>query len=263
MSGVLRRHPGITRLPVRYEWASVGRLRLTAGAVSTRRLPQPRHLSGPRALAGRPFKEVRAVLRLDEGNGFDFSTVAQLSRSEDHEIRRFMADLVTGGWLRQDLRDHWVVTDRGREILVTSRERITRLRAEAVLTAFMERVREINKDRRCTFQVDVVVVFGSYLSDRPRIGDVDVAVRLRPRYRSKKERKEVEQAVTALAPHVPAILDHRIWPSRKVISTLKAKQTAVDVRGIGELELAFQRGVPFPYQVLLGHWQPPPAKVGR
>ena len=236
---------------------------MTANEASTRRFPLARPLSGSRPLAGRPSKEARAILRLDEGNGFDFSTVARLSRTEDDEIRWFMADLVTDGWLRQDAPNHWVVTDKGREIQVTSRERITRLRAQAVLTAFMERVREINKDRRYAFKVDVVVVFGSYLSDRPRIGDVDVAVRLRPRYRSKKEQKEVERAVTELAPHLPAMFDNRIWPSRKVITTLKAKQTAVDVRGIGELELAFQRGVPFPYQVLLGHWQPPPAKVGR
>ena len=134
--------------------------------------------AGPLRHVGRSLKEVRAVLRLDIGSGFTFSdAVRRLPRADAYEIRRLMADLVTDEWLVQDFPDHWVATDKAREMQTASRGRLTRVRAQAVLTTFMERVRNMNDDAKYAFKVDCVVLFGSYLSGRDRIGDIDLAVK--------------------------------------------------------------------------------------
>ena len=54
-------------------------------------------------ILGRPLGEVRRVLRLDAGEGFDMAAAHERITGDDYAVRRFLADLVTDEWLIQPM----------------------------------------------------------------------------------------------------------------------------------------------------------------
>jgi predicted nucleotidyltransferase len=62
--------------------------------------------------------------------------------------------------------------------------RIDRAKAERMLAALLERVREVNARTELLYRVKRVHVFGSFITDAPDLGDIDLALEL--------ERKQAE-----------------------------------------------------------------------
>ena len=58
---------------------------------------------------------------------------------------------------------------------------VSRQSAEKTLSEFLDRVRKVNFNSRFLYRVRKVVVFGSFLSDAPFVGDLDLAVDLWPK----------------------------------------------------------------------------------
>jgi hypothetical protein len=58
---------------------------------------------------------------------------------------------------------------------------VRREAAERALRDFIRRCREVNRDDNFVFKVERAIVFGSFLSDAEEVGDVDVALRTRPK----------------------------------------------------------------------------------
>jgi predicted nucleotidyltransferase len=65
---------------------------------------------------------------------------------------------------------------------------IARSKAEQALQGLLARVRQVNADDYWLYRVKRVVVFGSYLSNKPVLGDVDVAVELEQKATDPDER---------------------------------------------------------------------------
>jgi hypothetical protein len=207
-------------------------------------------------ILGRSLTEVRRVLRLDAGEGFDIEAARERIQGDDYAARRFLADLVTDEWLVQDRSDHWIATEKAKELQFRSRGRLTRAKADTLVGELQRRVRALNDDPQYAFKVDCVVAFGSYLSARDRIGDVDVAVGLRPRFQKKEVQEALEEASRARGPRARNIVERLFWPRREVLQALKARSPWLDLRDISELqELTRQRG-PIPYEVIIGYWHP-------
>lgn len=73
----------------------------------------------------------------------------------------------------------WKTTIKGRQLsLATAAKPISRANAEKKLSEFLERVKIIRDDPRFLYKVTRVAVFGSYLSDSKNPGDIDLAVGL-------------------------------------------------------------------------------------
>jgi hypothetical protein len=71
---------------------------------------------------------------------------------------------------------------------------VPRQSAEKTLTEFLSRVRQVNCDSRFLYEVRKVVVFGSFLSDAPFVGDLDLAVDLCPKERDSRKHSELIRA---------------------------------------------------------------------
>jgi predicted nucleotidyltransferase len=213
-------------------------------------------------IAGRPMKVVRALVRLDEGTGFSLEDVASRIPDDAGAQRRLLADLVTDGWLVQDAPDHWSTTNKAKSLQTTSRGRLTRATADMALASFLERVDTVNASEQYAFKVKAVVLFGSYLSLQSRIGDVDLAIELRPRYQSKQQQEEIEKAARKRAKSLPTFLDELAWPEREVMRTLRGGSTALELRRTDELDALYARGRLGHYKVLVGWWQPKPLPAG-
>src|SRR5437773_6502052 len=59
--------------------------------------------------------------------------------------------------------------------------RITRPEAETLVAELLERVKLVNERDELTHRVTEVRVFGSYLGDKPDLGDIDLAIEFSPR----------------------------------------------------------------------------------
>ena len=79
---------------------------------------------------------------------------------------------------------YWIVaeTEKGRHLGVTrANPPITRAKADSLLQELLQRVKEINNHKEYVYKVVTVKVFGSYLSDKELLGDLDVAIKLEPK----------------------------------------------------------------------------------
>lgn len=98
----------------------------------------------------------------------------------------FLNKLIALGYVResrkQDRRKIYQVTNSGHALANASAARPIHGRtAERVLTQFLERVNLVNSTHEYAYRVELVVLFGSMLSDVERLGDVDVAFKLQPK----------------------------------------------------------------------------------
>src|SRR5271157_4294927 len=57
--------------------------------------------------------------------------------------------------------------------------RISRVRAEEIVNAFLQRCAEVNKSDYYLCTVQKVVAFGSYVSESPDLGDIDLVISLK------------------------------------------------------------------------------------
>jgi predicted nucleotidyltransferase len=71
---------------------------------------------------------------------------------------------------------------------------VSRRNAEKKLDEFMERVHRVNKDSRFLYRVQKVVVFGSFLTESPTVGDLDIAIDLQPKEPDSKKHADLIRA---------------------------------------------------------------------
>jgi len=71
---------------------------------------------------------------------------------------------------------------------------VSRRNAEKKLGEFMERVHCVNRDSRFLYRVQKVVLFGSFLTESPTVGDLDIAIDLQPKEPDSEKHVELIQA---------------------------------------------------------------------
>jgi len=146
------------------------------------------------------------------------------------------------------------VTDQGQSFANASAAKpISRKTANRVLREFMERVEQANSSTEYVYKVESVVLFGSMLSDEERLGDVDLAIELRPRdsedeqFQAKcKERRRIAET---RGRRFGSIFEWAIWPTTEIFLFLKSRSRSLSLHPLGELEE--MKGVG--YRILLGN----------
>ena len=216
-------------------------------------------------IAGRPLGDMRAVVRLDDGAGFTLEEAREVfPRYDDAAVQQVLLDLVGAGLLVEDPVAHrWRCTPEGREIQRSSRKRLTRAKAEQILAHLVSRAHEVNANDRYVKRVETMVVFGSFLGDNPMIGDVDVAVELRPKFEDPREQDEAEKAARQRAPVARTFIDSLFWPKIEVMRTLKARSPVLELHDIDIVKSVLQRDPTTSFRVLLGTWEPPAPREPR
>jgi predicted nucleotidyltransferase len=203
---------------------------------------------------------MRAILRLDSGKGFAVADVARvLLRESEKGIREVLADLVAEDLLvQQGTPELWRCTDKARDLQWTSRKRLSRQKAEQLVADFLRRVQEVNADERYAKRVETVVIFGSVVSDRSMIGDIDLAVQFRPRFQDPNEQDEAETKARTRAVGTRNIVDYLCWPETEVKRALRARSTVLELHDMDRLEVVLRRRPNTPFKVLFGTWSPSP-----
>jgi len=71
---------------------------------------------------------------------------------------------------------------------------VSRQSVEKTMREFLDRVQQVNCSSRFLYRVRKVVVFGSFLSDAPFVGDLDLAVDLCPKEKDSRKHSELIRA---------------------------------------------------------------------
>ena len=138
-------------------------------------------------ICGFPSMEVRKALKgLRGGSGGSALYFQEKLRASLKDTKEFIKRLQQEGFLTLDPdldREYWKCTIKGNALGQASARPISRKTADRILRGFLERVHEVNANDYYLHVVPVVFVFGSYLSDKEKIGDIDLAFDLEQRPR--------------------------------------------------------------------------------
>ena len=105
---------------------------------------------------------------------------------------------------------------------------------------FMDRVNDGSTSKEYAFKVKSAVLFGSMLSCADRLGDVDVAIDLRPclsdsaKFRRQCDRRRhlAEERGRAL----PTAIEWATWPKKEVVLRLKARSRSLSLHGFDQVK---------------------------
>lgn len=124
-------------------------------------------------------------------------------------------------------------TDIGRRFAIaTANPPISRKKAELLLTELLNRVQVVNDSAEYAYFVKSVKVFGSYLSDKAILGDLDVAVKLEHRYAGKageERRCERISLASKSGRRFSNMIDQLYWPHREVMLQLGTKKKGLSI----------------------------------
>lgn len=117
---------------------------------------------------------------------------------------------------------------------------ISRKTADRILSEVVERAKEINASPfpKYLHFVKKIAVFGSYLTDKEGLGDIDIAVLLEPRKEgSHREPQDIaSECVEIHGKNVSDWFQMMIFPQRIVRQTLQNRSKSLSIHGYDELE---------------------------
>jgi len=162
--------------------------------------------------------------------------------------RKYMKPSPDGGNL-------YVLTRAGeRFALASGPPRIPRSKAGKIVSGVLARLKEINGSDYA-YQILTLVVYGSYLTNKAHIGDVDFAVQLKPRFadpekQTRYENKRVDIALY-LGHDFSNITVRLIWPRQEVLQHLRGRVRGVSLHSLDDF-IRMKKHKKFAYKVLVG-----------
>jgi predicted nucleotidyltransferase len=187
--------------------------------------------------------KVRDLLKRLKDNPFNLDQVCHYFKEKPKKIINFLSDLEDAGYIEKSKNfinpQHWIVTLKGSRLsLASAAKPVKRETAEKRLQEFMERVDRVNSDKYYLYKVSKVVIFGSFLSNKDRINDIDIAVKLLPKISDTKKRREKEQQRIKDAYKSGRtfnnFVDELFWPHSEVMYYLKARKRTISLHTIDD-----------------------------
>jgi hypothetical protein len=137
-------------------------------------------------IAGQPIRKIRDLMRFARGFGISAEKITERV-GVDVTARLVAEGLIepseTMPIQRGQKTQFYRVTMAGTRLAATRlNRRIRRQTAERIVDAFLERVVAVNEDADLLLTVVEVDAFGSFITDAPDLGDVDLAIRLEHKF---------------------------------------------------------------------------------
>jgi len=148
--------------------------------------------------------------------------------------------------------EYFHTTESGNRLALASARTIGRPRAATMLDAVVQRAGGINANAQLCFQIETLIVFGSYAaSTQERLGDLDVAYLMLPRFeRGSRAQLDAEEAARARASSAgrqfSSMIEQVYWPEWEVKLALKARTAGLSLHNLQDNESIVLNG---PHQV--------------
>jgi predicted nucleotidyltransferase len=142
-------------------------------------------ISSNDTLFGVPIMKLRAFFKRYTDN-WDVESVIDFFDFEQEQAETLISELAREGYIEKGIVFHdelyWRNSIKGNALALASAAKpIRRTTADKKVKEFIERVYEVNENEYYLYKVKKVVLFGSYLSDAERLGDIDLAVEIFPK----------------------------------------------------------------------------------
>ena len=132
-------------------------------------------------------------------------------------------------------------TDKGRRFsMAKATSPISREKADHLLNELIERAKTINKNSELVFIVERIDVFGSYLTEKKFLGDLDVGIKLVRRYKGDQFTSQNQQRIKMAKSNGRRFnnsTDELNWPFWEVMLMLKARKRGLSIHYIIEDEV--------------------------
>ena len=188
-------------------------------------------------IAGVPILSVRKLFS-SGGDFLDEESVIDRLLLKPPGARKLIRELVRQGFLEPaklpSNRLAWEKTMKANALrLASAAKPISRKTAEARLSDFLERVNEVCQDDHYIYKVKRAWIFGSFLSDAEKLGDVDLAIELVAKNFSGQSFDQIVQEKIEEAHQggrrFSSIFDQAIWPQTEVWLKLKSKSRSLSL----------------------------------
>lgn len=199
-----------------------------------------------------PVLKVREVIRLamqerlsDSKKENIFKVVAKTIGASDAEGKRLFNTLLEEKYLniknkKWEGSNYWMVTEteKGRHLAVTrANPPITREKADNLLKEILERIKQINDTPEYVYKVSSAKIFGSYLSEKEILGDLDIAVKLDRKVDGAAFmelcKKRIELAYNT-GRNFSNYIEQLDWPRREVLMHLSTRKKGLSIHIEGE-----------------------------
>jgi len=214
-------------------------------------------------VAGESPRHIREILLRSHGR-FREDWLSDTFRYDLRRAKELATAMESAGYLRADRGrgqrnsgpfPWYSATDAGYDLMrASAAKRIKRETAVAVLSEFVKRAQLVNSSPKYLYSVKSVVVFGSFLRNKDRLGDVDVAVDLKSRLVFDREHKWVEvfqKHAGDSGRRFSRFEEVIFWPWLEVLLTLKARKRSLSIEPWSSfVEMGKMKN--FRYKVLLG-----------
>jgi hypothetical protein len=189
-------------------------------------------------VAGHSALQVRGFLRRFKRGFFMHSAAESFMKLKPKQAAEFINDLVALELVEPTMpfaeEAAFQVAIRGHAFAnATAAKPISRGTAERVLREFVDRVNAVNASKEYAFRVKSAVLSGSMLSCVDTLGDVDVAIDLRPRIGdSAKFRQQCDRRRRLAEDRgrpFPNVFEWATWPQKEVLLQLKARSRSLSL----------------------------------
>lgn len=196
-------------------------------------------------IAGYPVFEVRRLMRKARDLSIRAAFAEEVLGISAADAETMMKDLAALGYLRPDGSSderYWEVTIQGAALaLAKAGAPIRRKTADRIVADFLHRVEQVNASKVYAYRVVRVVAFGSYVTDRPDLGDIDLAVELAGKWLSTQWAAERtydswtqprRDAAVKAGRQLSGMIDYVNWPSTEVLLFLKNRSRAISLTDV-------------------------------
>jgi hypothetical protein len=173
-------------------------------------------------------------------------------------------ELIARCYVAQGQNHDYALTDKGEELVRASASgKVKRTTAESALDGLLKRAAEYSVDASKILTIDAIAVFGSFLSDKEQLGDLDVAVKWRDRVTDADRAKRAQAYAQRSGRRFSNFVEFLAWPETELFQILKARKRTIRIQDWQ----AFSRLVAkaperCPYKVVFGDAEPLKAKIG-
>jgi predicted nucleotidyltransferase len=112
---------------------------------------------------------------------------------------------------------------------------ISRQSADKAIAALVERANAVDADPQYLYGVSRLAVFGSYLTSKEKLGDIDIAVELGPKERHPPTHWKLVEEQRQAAPR-GSMIEQLYWPEHRVMTALRGRHPAFSLHTYDELE---------------------------
>jgi hypothetical protein len=122
--------------------------------------------------------------------------------------------------------------------MATARKPIKRKTAERLVVQLLGRGEQVNKDPDFLYWIEEVIAFGSYITEAPNLGDIDLGVRYSPRTRDQTlwitlYKRSLDRA-RASGRHLSTVLNKVGWPQREIEMRLRNRSSSFHLQELRE-----------------------------